>query len=89
MDHGPQIEHIRQCVLTTLRDLGIPEADWSLVSGKRLHRDRDYAAGSFRERRIRAVWTASENTIAFYGEDGTLLRQVNVGGELPENQKAA
>ena len=89
MDQSVQIDHIRQCVLTTLSDLGIPDADWSLVIGRRLPRDRACAVRSYPVKGIRAVWMADENLIEFYAEDGRLLKNVEVGKELPENQKAA
>jgi len=89
MDQSVQIDHIRQCVLATLSDLGIPDADWTLVKGRRLPRDRAYAVRSYPVKGIRAVWMADENLIEFYTEDGRLLKKVEVGKKLPENQKAA
>jgi hypothetical protein len=79
-----QIETVRKVVLDTLAELGMPDANWSLVNETILVRDRRYAGRRFGFEGIQAVWLASQGSIEFYAEDDQLLKTVSLtqpGGE--------
>lgn len=76
-----QIEVLKEVVLRTLAELGMPQADWSLVHQKSLHRDREHAGTRFEYRGVRAVWYPDRQVIDFFGEDGHFLASVPVHGQ--------
>jgi hypothetical protein len=81
----PSIEFIRNLVRHTLEDMGLVEA---AVTGETLLTLAGYYVGrEFKFAGIRAVWTASQGQIKFYGDDGEMLRVVAV--DEPKQAKAA
>jgi hypothetical protein len=81
----PSTESIRDLVHRTVQDLGL-EASQPL--GESLLTLAGYYVGrEFRFVSVRAVWTASQGQIKFYGDEGRLLRAVDVG--QAEGRRAA
>lgn len=79
MDQPAQLEALRGVVLRTLGELGMPDADWSLVNQTALLRDRDHPGKRFEFGGVRAIWYEDRNTIDFFAEDGRFLINVPVG----------
>jgi hypothetical protein len=84
-----QLEYIRGVVLATLTELGMPEADWSLVSETTLLRDRSHPGRRFQYHAVRAVWFADARVIEFFSADGLFLKTVPLGPEKAPKQAAA
>ncbi len=73
----PNVEFIRNLVRRTLEELGLADA---APTGETLLTFAGYYVGrEFKFAGIRAVWTASQGNIKFYGDDGEVLRVVEVG----------
>jgi hypothetical protein len=73
----PSIEFIRNLVRQTLEELGLADA---APNGESLLTLAGYFVGrEFRFAGVRAVWTANQGQIKFYGDDGEVLRVVQVG----------
>ena len=73
----PSIEFIRNLVRRTLEELGLADA---APTGESLLTLAGYYVGrEFNFAGVRAVWTASQGQIKFYGDDeGGLLRSVRI-----------
>jgi hypothetical protein len=79
----PSTESIRDLVRRTLHDMGLADAD---PIGESLLTLAGYYVGrEFKFTGVRAVWMASQEQVKFYGDDGRVLRVVEVG----EPQKEA
>jgi hypothetical protein len=78
MEPTAQLEILREIVLRTLAELGIPDADWSLVSQTSLLRDAEHPGRRFQFDGIRAIWFSDRSEIDFFAEDGRLLTSVTV-----------
>lgn len=77
-DHGNgSIEHI---VLQALAELGF--ANPAFRGQTFLMRNREMVGRRFCFDGVSAVWLSSERTIKLYGDEGELLRVVDVGDEL-------
>jgi hypothetical protein len=73
----PSIEFIRNRVRRTLEEMGLADA---APKGETLLMLAGYYVGrEFRFADVRAVWIASEGRIKFYGDDGEVLRVVDLG----------
>ena len=73
----PSIEFIRNHVRRTLEELELADA---APTGESLLTLAGYYVGrEFKFAGVRAVWTASQGNIKFYGDDGEVLRVVEVG----------
>jgi hypothetical protein len=83
------IESIRRLVLATLAELGMPDANWSLVKETVLRRDRSHTGRRFAYAGVRAVWFPEANVVDFFAEDGTFLKTVPLAGPQPTQQAAA
>jgi hypothetical protein len=79
------IEFIRDLVRRTLQDLGL--ADAAPIGESFLTYAGYYVGREFKFAGIRAVWMASQGRIKLYGDDGAVLRVVDIGE--PRQQKAA
>ncbi|MHB1037118.1 MAG: hypothetical protein ACYC35_20760 [Pirellulales bacterium] len=88
MDNA-RIEAIRQVVVSTLSELGMPEADWSLVNETILLRDRHLAGRRFEWQGVRVVWLAEQGIVKFYGETGELLKSVVLDQSRSDRGQAA
>jgi hypothetical protein len=81
----PSTESIRDLVRRSLHDLGLPDAE---PIGESLLTLAGYYVGrEFKFAGARAVWMASQGQIKFYGDDGRVLRVVEVGQD--DTKKAA
>jgi hypothetical protein len=81
----PSIESIRDLVHRTIQDLGL-EAVRPL--GESLLTLAGYYVGrEFRYNGVRAVWIASQGQIKFYGDEGRVLRLVDLA--QAEDKRAA
>jgi hypothetical protein len=70
----PSIEFIRNLVRRSLKELGLADA---APTGESLLTLAGYYVGrEFKFTGVRAVWTASQGNIKFYGDDGEVLRVV-------------
>ncbi len=68
----PSIEYIRNLVRRSLQDLGLADAQ---PTGETLLTLAGYYVGrEFKFTGVRAVWTASQENIKFYDDDGEVLR---------------
>ncbi len=73
----PSIEFIRNLVRRFLEELGLADA---APTGESLLTLAGYYVGrEFKFAGVRAVWTVSQGQIKFYGDDGTVLRLVDLG----------
>ena len=73
----PSIEFIRNLVRRSLEELGLADA---APTGETLLTLAGYYVGrEFKFTGVRAVWTASQGNIKLYGDDGEVLRVVEVG----------
>jgi hypothetical protein len=84
-----QVESIRKLVQATLAELGMPDANWSLVNETILVRDRHFAGRRFGFAGIRAVWLADQGIVEFYDENDDLLRVVTVSPDPAGGEEAA
>jgi hypothetical protein len=73
----PSIEFIRNLVRRSLEELGL--ADATPIGESLLTLAGYYVGREFKFAGIRAVWTASQGHIKFYGDDGEVLRVVALG----------
>ena len=73
----PSIEFIRNHVRRTLEEMGL--ADAAPIGESLLTLAGYYVGREFKFAGIRAVWTASQAHIKFYGDDGDVLLIVEVG----------
>jgi hypothetical protein len=81
----PSTESIRDLVHRTVQDLGLVAV---LPRGETLLILAGYYVGrEFRFDGVRAVWMASQGRITFYGDDGQLLRMLDLG--QAEGKRAA
>ena len=81
----PSVESIRGLVRRALQDLGLANAE---PIGESLLTLAGYYVGrEFKFAGVRAVWIASQPQVKFYGDDGQVLRAVDVGE--PPQAKAA
>ena len=81
----PNVEFIRNLVRGTLEELGLADA---APTGESLLTLAGYYVGrEFKFAGVRAVWTASQGQIKFYGDDGAVLRVVEISE--PQQTKAA
>ena len=73
----PSTESIRDLVHRTIQDLGLAAIQ---PLGESLLTLAGYYVGrEFRFDGVRAVWIASQGQVKFYGDDGQLLRVLDVG----------
>jgi hypothetical protein len=73
----PNVESIRNLVRRTLEELGLVDAQ---PTGETLLTVGGYYVGrEFKFAGVRAVWMASPGQLKFYGDDGEVLRVVQVG----------
>jgi len=89
MDSSVQLETLREVVLRTLAELGMPNADWSLVDQFVLQRDQKSLGRRFQFRGIRAVWFPDRGAIDFFDELGRLLTTAIVPVPIRSNVQAA
>jgi len=87
MDNATQAR-IHQIVANTLRELGIPDAKFSVANTTILIRDGYYVGRSLVCGHIRVVLLADGEKIEFYDSSGGLLRQICVV-EPPSHGSAA
>lgn len=73
-----QLQILREIVLRTLAELGVPDADWSLVDQVMLQRDAKHFGRRFEFQGIRAVWFADRGMVDFFDEKGHLLTTMSV-----------
>jgi hypothetical protein len=73
----PSTESIRDLVQRTVRDLGL--VDIQPLGESLLTLAGYYVGREFRFKGVRAVWIASQGQIKFYGDDGQVLRVLDVG----------
>jgi hypothetical protein len=73
----PGTELIRDLVHCTVQDLGL--VNTQPVGESLLTLAGYYVGREFRFDGVRAVWMASQGQIKFYGDDGQLLRVVDLG----------
>jgi hypothetical protein len=73
----PSTESIRDLVRRTLQELG--QADAQPIGESLLTLAGYYVGREFKFVGVRAVWMASQGQIKFYGDDGRVLRAVEVG----------
>jgi len=81
-----QFTPIRQAVLDCVSGLGIP--DPVITRTAFMIRDGYCVGQRFLFDGIQAVWLMAENVIRFYGDDGELLKTIEIGWE-PSEKKAA
>jgi hypothetical protein len=81
----PSIESIRDLVHRTVQDLGL--VDLHPLGETLLTLAGYYVGRELRFRGVRAVWIASQGQIKFYGDDGQLLRVLDLG--QAEDKRAA
>ena len=87
MDNATQTR-IHQIVVNTLRELGIPDAKFSVANTTILIRDGYYVGRSLVCGHIRVVLLAGGEKIEFHDSSGDLLREVCVV-ETPTHGSAA
>jgi hypothetical protein len=81
----PNVEFIRNLVRRTLEELGLADA---APTGESLLTLGGYYVGrEFRFAGVRAVWMASQGQVRIYGDDGEVLRVVEISE--PQEAKAA
>ncbi len=81
----PNVEFIRNLVRRTLDEMELANA---APTGESLLTLAGYYVGrEFKFAGVRAVWTASQGQIKFYGDDGEMLRVVAL--DEPKQAKAA
>jgi hypothetical protein len=68
-----QLQVLHDIVLHTLAELGMPDADWSLVDQFVLQRDQKHFGRRFEFQGIRAVWFPDRAMIDFFDEHGHFL----------------
>jgi len=77
MDHR-ELDEVRQAVLATLTQLGMPKAQWSLVTKSRNTRRQTRRDQEIPEAGLRIMWLPERDLLEFYAEDGRLLTSVSM-----------
>jgi hypothetical protein len=77
MDYATQA-HVYQIVVETLRELGIPNAKFSITDTTILVQDGCYVGRSLVCGHIRVVMRSGGERIEFYDERGGLLRMIGL-----------
>ena len=86
MDHATHTK-IHQIIANTLRELGIPDATFSISDTTILIRHGSYIGRSFVCGSVRVVIISDGNRIEFYDQSGNLLRLISLSG--PESVRGA
>ena len=81
MNDTIRVPSVRQAVLDGVSELGVPDPAISRMVV--LTRDGYCVGHRFPFDGLQAVWLTAESVVRFYGEDGALLKTVEVGQELP------
>ena len=82
-----QLDTIRQTVLSTLASLGMPKAQWSLVTDAHSPRRRERVNEDLPSGRVRVVWQTDRQQLEFFDERGRLLTTASLA-EPPERGAA-
>ena len=81
---GNRFEAIRELVMATLADLGIPDANWSLVTETSPFREWDHITERPRGHGVRVIWLVEAGAIEFYAESGEMLHRASLETERAE-----
>jgi hypothetical protein len=75
---GRQLEMVRQLVLSTLTELGMPKAQWILVTDSDRERRQTRRDELLSTRGIRVVWELQKSQLSFYDEHGQLFTTIQL-----------
>ncbi len=88
MQHAQQIDAIRRLIHATLSELRVEHTE---LRETILIRDGHYCGRRFHAAKSEAIWFIEEDQVKFYGEDGRVMKTVNVRddhGTMPEHAAA-
>lgn len=88
MDNATQAR-IHEVIASTLRELGVPDARFSFANTTILIRDGFYLGHRLVCGHIQVMLLADGQKAEFYDQGGNLLRQMCLGGVIPQDRVAA
>lgn len=88
MDHATQAK-IHQTIVKTLRELGIPDAKFSITDTTILVQDGCYVGRSFVCGHVRVVMLPGGERIEFYDQGGGILRLISLSQSVGVRGEAA
>ena len=88
MDHATQA-NIHQAIVETLKELGIPNARFSITDTTVLVRDGCYVGRSFVCGHVRVVMLSGGERIEFYDRGGSVLRVICLSQPVAAWREAA
>jgi len=89
MESSAQLEAVREVVLHTLKELGMPDAEWSLVDQTVIQRDQTHFGRRFEFQGVRAVWYSDRGNVDFFDDHGRILTTAQVPAMRQARQQAA
>ncbi len=86
---SPPPEEVRELVVRCFEEFGVSGLGTLAIKETILIDDGRYVARSYRTRGYMAMWLIEAGLVQFYGEDGAMLRTINLLRELEPQRMAA